>query len=326
MPTPTGRVKVALRSNLDHPVEGSVGVEVPAGWPAPAPAPFRITDPYGEAAAEIRVAAPADLARGRYSLTVVARLADGSSYRAAYPLVDYPHIRPTPYPVPSRLEVAAADIRWPKLGRVAYLRGASDRVPQALESVGVPLEILTGHDLAERDLSGYDAIVIGSRAYETDPELGRNNGRLLDYAKQGGLVLVQYQQYPFIDGGYAPFPLTIARPHDRVTDETAPATLLVPSSPVFTTPNRIGPEDWLGWVQERGLYFAHTWAPEYTPLLSFPSSPGYPPADLHGGLLVAKLGQGTYVYTGLAFFRELPAGVTGAYRLFANLLALAAQK
>ncbi len=320
---PASRLEVSLRSNLDHPVDGSVQVEVPAGWPAPESAPFRITDPYGEAAVELRVTAPAGLTRGRYALTVVARLADGSTYRAAYPVVDYPHIRATPYPEPSRIEVAAADIRWPKLGAVGYVRGASDRVPQALEAVGVPLEILTGRDLAERDLSRYDAIVVGSRAYETDPELGRNNGRLLDYAKQGGLVLVQYQQYPFVDGGYAPYPLAIARPHDRVTDETAPATLLEPASPVFTTPNRIGPEDWQGWVQERGLYFAHTWAPEYTPLLSFPSSPGYEPGDLHGGLLMAKVGEGTYVYTGLAFFRELPAGVSGAYRLFANLLGLA---
>ncbi len=320
---PASRLEVSLRSNLGRPVAGSVRVEVPAGWPSPDPVSFRITDPYGEAAAELHVTAPAGLTRGRYPLGVVAALSDGSTYRAAYPVVDYPHIRATPYPEPSRLEVAAADIRWPKLGAVGYVRGASDRVPQALEAVGLPLALLSGHDLAERDLSRYDAIVIGSRAYETDPELGRNNARLLDYARRGGLVLVQYQQYPFVDGGYAPYPLEIARPHDRVTDETAPATLLEPASPVFTTPNRIGPEDWQGWVQERGLYFAHTWAPEYTPLLSFPSSPGYPPGDLQGGLLVAKLGDGTYVYTGLAFFRELPAGVTGAYRLFANLLALA---
>ncbi len=173
-------------------------------------------------------------------------------------------------------------------------------------------------DLAAGDLSRFDAILVGSRAYESDPALPRVNGRLLDYARNGGLLIVQYQQYAFVQGGYAPFALEIARPHDRVTDETAAVTALDPSSPVFTVPNRIGPEDWEGWVQERGLYFARTWAPEYTPLLAM-ADPGGP--EQKGGLLVAKLGRGRYVYTGLAFFRQLPAGVPGAYRLLANLLA-----
>jgi hypothetical protein len=168
-------------------------------------------------------------------------------------------------------------------------------------------------------LARYDAIVIGSRAYETDPALVANNGRILEYARGGGLVIVQYQQYPFIQGGFAPYPLTLARPHDRVTDEAAPVTLLDPGAAVFHVPNEIGLADWQGWVQERGLYFAHEWDPAYTPLLEM-HDPGEAP--LRGGLLVAQVGKGTYVYTALAFFRELPAGVTGAYRLFANLLAL----
>jgi hypothetical protein len=146
-----------------------------------------------------------------------------------------------------------------------------------------------------------------------------NNGRLLEYARGGGLVIVQYQQYAFIQGGFAPYRLTIAQPHDRVTDETAPVTLLDSTAAPFRSPNRITPEDWQGWVQERGLYFAHEWDPAYTPLLEM-HDPGEAP--LQGGLLIAPLGRGTYVYTGLAFFRELPAGVPGAYRLFANLLAL----
>jgi len=162
--------------------------------------------------------------------------------------------------------------------------------------------------------------VIGSRAYEIDPALVKANHRLLDYVRNGGLVIVQYQQYPFIEGKFAPFPLEIARPHDRITDETAPVTLLDPAHPVFHAPNAIGAADWDGWVQERGLYFAHTWDPAYKPLLAM-ADPGGP--TLQGGLLVAAVGKGTYVYTGLAFFRQLPAGVPGAYRLFANLLALA---
>jgi hypothetical protein len=174
-------------------------------------------------------------------------------------------------------------------------------------------------DLESANLSRYDAIVVGSRAYETNPGLLRANRRLLDYVRNGGLVIVQYQQYPFIEGKFAPFPLEIARPHDRVTDETAAVQILDPASPVFNVPNKIGPADWEGWVQERGLYFAHTWDPAYTPLLSMKDPDT---SDLKGGLLVAKVGKGIYVYTGLALFRQLPAGVPGAYRLFANLLGL----
>jgi hypothetical protein len=189
--------------------------------------------------------------------------------------------------------------------------------------VGVPIELLGPAELAGGDLAVYDAVVVGSRAYETDPALAAANQRLLDYARGGGLVIVQYQQYPFIDGGFAPFPLGIARPHDRVTDEAAPVAPLDPADPIVTTPNRIGPADWEGWVQERGLYFAREWDPSYRPLLAM-ADPGGP--TLNGGLLVAPLGRGTYVYTGLAFFRQLPAGVPGAYRLFANLLGLRAER
>jgi hypothetical protein len=178
--------------------------------------------------------------------------------------------------------------------------------------------LLSNDDLEKGDLSRFDVIVVGSRAYETTPALLTSNGRLLDYARQGGRVIVQYQQYPFVRGGYAPFPLTIASPHDRVTDETAPVTVLEPSSALVRRPNAIGASDWDGWVQERGLYFAHSWDAAYTPMLEM----GDGGERLRGGLLVARVGRGLYVYTGLAFFRQLPAGVTGAYRLFANLLAL----
>ncbi|HSS75708.1 MAG TPA: LmbE family protein, partial [Thermoanaerobaculia bacterium] len=252
-------------------------------------------------------------------LRLAAVLDDGRRFDLAVPVVDYPHIRATPRPVPARVDLRFADLRLPALKSVGYVRGASDRVPEFLHQVGVPLSMLGPVDLESANLSRYDAIVVGSRAYETNPSLLRANRRLLDYARQGGLVIVQYQQYPFIEGKYAPFPLEIARPHDRVTDETAAVQILDPASPVFNLPNKIGPADWDGWIQERGLYFAHTWDPAYTPLLSMKDPDT---SDLKGGLLVAKVDKGIYVYTGLAFFRQLPAGVPGAYRLFANLLAL----
>jgi hypothetical protein len=149
--------------------------------------------------------------------------------------------------------------------------------------------------------------------------MARANPRLLAYVRGGGLMIVQYQQYPYVAGGFPPYKLEIARPQDRVTDETAAVTLLDPASPAFNVPNRIGPADWQGWVQERGLYFAHSWDPAWTPLLAM-ADRGDP--EQRGGLLVAVVGKGKYVYTGLALFRQLPAGVPGGYRLFANLLAL----
>jgi hypothetical protein len=181
---------------------------------------------------------------------------------------------------------------------------------------------------------------VGPRAYETEPTLAHQNPRLLEYVRQGGVAIVQYQQHDFFNRGYAPYPLTVGgrplslddggtgrtapppRPpvsHDRVTDERAVVTPAAAGHPVLRTPNAIGPSDWQGWVQKRGLYFARTWDPAYTPVVET-HDPGDEPRE--GGLLVARVGKGTYVYTGLSFFRQLPAGVPGAYRLFANLLAL----
>jgi hypothetical protein len=244
--------------------------------------------------------------------------------------VDYPHVRPRSYVEPAVASVHVAPVVFPGLRHVGYIRGAADRVPEALAGAGVPLTLLTGDMLERGDLSGYSVIIVGPRAYETDSALVEANGRLLAFARAGGLVLVQYQQKVYFSGGFAPYPLTVGGPppapglspveHDRVTDEHAPVRFLRADDPIVTTPNRLAPADWDGWVQERGLYFAHSWAPPYRPVLET-HDPGEPP--LQGGLLVARVGAGTYVYTGLSFFRQLPAAVPGAFRLFANLLALA---
>ncbi len=310
------RLHVTLTSHSAMPVSGRLEV---AGWPSVSPQPFNLAAAGETADLELTLAPPKDFKPGRTPLEIAAVLADGQRFSLAVPELNYPHIRATPRPVPARVAVQATDLRLPPLKRVGYVRGASDRVPEFLRQAGVPLELLGPEQLDAGDLSRYDAIVVGSRAYETDPVLARANHRILDYAKNGGLVIVQYQQYPFIEGKFAPFPLEIARPHDRITDETAPVTVLDPAHPVFNTPNKIGPGDWEGWIQERGLYFARTWDPAYTPLLSMKDPDT---EDLKGGLLVAKVGKGTYVYTGLAFFRQLPVGVPGGYRLFANLLGL----
>ncbi len=309
---------VTVTNRTRGPATAQVVLTPPAGWPAVAPESLSFQREDEAKSFTVGLALPAAARPGVYQIRAAA-LANRERSEGSLAIIDYPHIRPRGVSQASVAEVRVARLALPKLARVGYVRGASDRVPEALDAVGVPIELLGADTIARGDLSRFDAIVIGSRAYETDPALVAANGRLLDYARAGGLVIVQYQQYPYVTGGFAPYTLSIARPHDRVTDETAAVTELQPTSPVFHVPNEIGPDDWRGWVQERGLYFAHQWDSTYTPLLEM-HDPGDSP--LQGGLLVAPLGKGTYVYTGLSFFRQLPAGVPGAYRLFANLLAL----
>jgi LmbE family N-acetylglucosaminyl deacetylase len=318
-PGETRTVTVTVTNRIRGAASGTLRLSTAAGW-APVPAEsLSFTNSDQSRSASFTLQPPPNPTTGSFTLQATVTEADGRVSDGALSLIDYPHIRPRPSAHPATVEIRMARIHLPGLARVGYVRGAADLVPEALKEVGVPIVLLDGDSLARGDLSRYDAIVIGSRAYEVDTALVVNNGRLLDYVRGGGLLLVQYQQYPFIQGGFAPYRMTIARPHDRVTDETAPVTMLVPRSPVFHTPNEIGTDDWVGWVQERGLYFAHDWDSTYVPLLEMHDSGG-PPLD--GGLLVAPLGRGTYVYTGLSFFRQLPAGVIGAYRLFANLLGL----
>ncbi len=313
------RLKVTLTSHSKSPLHGRLEAGADTAGITVAPQVFSLAAANEPLDLELVLQPPKELQPGRSALHLAAVLDDGRRFDLAVPVVDYPHIRATPRPVPAEVAVQTADLRLPPLKRVGYVRGASDRVPEFLRQVGVPIELLGPEQLQSGDLGRYDAIVLGSRAYETDPALVRANRRLLDYARNGGVVIVQYQQVGYFDGKFAPYPLEVSRPPDRVTDETAAVQLLDPASPVFNVPNKIGPADWEGWVQERGLSFAHTWDPAYTPLLSMKDPDT---ADLQGGLLMAKTGKGVYVYTGLALFRQLPAGVPGAYRLFANLLAL----
>ncbi len=312
-------LQVWITSNLERVVRARIEVEVPPGWPAIEPIDVEIDPGRRRRVIEVALEAPQTLAPGRYAVEVAVSDGDGRRFDRAIDSIAYEHIRPVALPRPATVEVSAGDIRLPNLRRLGFVRGASDTTPESLIRVGLPLELLSAEDLAGEDLSSFDAIVVGSRAYEVDPTLGRTNSLLLDYARGGGLLIVQYQQYQFARGGYAPFPLEIRRPHDRVTDETAPVKLLEPDHAVFRQPNRLDEADWQGWVQERGLYMAGTWDDAYRPLLAMSDPDG---EEKRGALLIAKLGKGHYVYSGLAFFRQLPAGVAGAYRLFANLLAL----
>jgi LmbE family N-acetylglucosaminyl deacetylase len=318
LPSATGESMLAatVRSNLAEPAAGRL-LLASTGAVVSGERPFNLAERGHSETIRFDLSPPTET--GRYRAGAAAALTDGRSVSQALRVISYPHIRPLAMPVVAATELSRFELTLPGLTRVGYVRGASDRVPEILTAVGLPLELLEGADLERGALSEFDVIVVGSRAYEIDPALRRANERLLEYVRSGGLLIVQYQQYQFVRGGFAPWPLEIARPHGRVTDETAPVEPLAPDHAVFQRPNRITAADWEDWVQERGLYFPSSWDERYRPLLAL-ADPGREAE--HGALLVAPLGEGTYVYTGLSFFRQLPAGVAGAVRLFVNLLAL----
>jgi LmbE family N-acetylglucosaminyl deacetylase len=320
---PLGGVRQPIVVQLHHAgrdsTTGTVRLDLPPGWPPVDSFPFRLTRPGERRAFTFMVKAPDGLREGPFSFRASARDPAGRRYEGGVVTVMYPHIRERGYWTASTVTGQAAALRFPERRRIGYVRGAADLVPEALAGLGMAVELIDAAQLERGDLSRFDAIAIGSRAYETEPALVENNGRLLDFVRQGGHLLVQYQQQPFFGGNLAPFPLALGRQSARVTDETAPITVLAPNDPIFNAPNPISARDWEGWVQERGLYFPETWDSRFTPLLES-HDPGEPP--LRGGLLLARYGKGTYGYTGLAFFRQLTAGVPGAFRLFLNLLAV----
>src|SRR5262245_17047378 len=342
----THRFTVTLTHGARDTTTGRVRLQLPSRWPAVPSKPFRLAGQDEHESFVFDVRLPKGAAAGTVTIGAEARDSAGQAWSTGLYTVDYPHIRPRSYAVEALAEVHLADLALPKVTAVGYIRGASDRVPEALQRAGIPLTLIDHRTLEHGDLDRFAAIVVGPRAYETDSTLVENNSRLLEYARQGGLVIVQYQQHFYFEGGFAPLPMTVGGPalpaegdstaapggssnarqpsptvsHDRVTDETAPMRALAPDDRVLTRPNRLTDADWEGWIQERGLYFARSWDPGYRPVLET-HDPGEAP--LEGGLLIATVGKGTYVYTGLSFFRQLPAGVPGAFRLFANLLALA---
>ena len=345
------RFTVTLTHGARDTTAGTVGLVLPTGWPAVRSQPFRLAGEDERETFDFDVRAPRASGRGSATIRAVARDSAGREYERGVFTVSYPHIRPRSYVVPAAAEVHLAPVALPRLSSIGYVRGASDLVPEALQRAGLPVTLLDARALERDDLSRFPVIVIGPRAYETDSALVENNARVLAYVRGGGVLLVQYQQHRFFTDGFAPLPLTVGGPslrlepdsldgtavgtngspsdsappadrpvsHDRVVDESAPVTILAPDHPVMRGPNRISDRDWEGWVQERGLYFARSWDPGYSPILETHDEGE---SELQGGLLVAPVGQGTYVYTGLSFFRQLPAGVPGALRLFANLLAL----
>jgi LmbE family N-acetylglucosaminyl deacetylase len=318
-------IERALRVQLQSPDSAPRTVRLQARLPAGLTvdsATRTVVVPGSNAVRTVEFNVRGTLPVGRHTIDVVA--VDGSeTFAQGYTTIDYEHINPRRLYRPSRLTIEAVDLVVGSPMRVGYIEGVGDNSAPALEHLGLEITMLDPAQLATADLRGYSAIVVGPRAYEASPELVANNARLLEYARNGGTLVVQYGQYEMQRPGIMPYPITINRPHDRVTVENVPVTILDSASAVLRGPNRITSRDFEGWIQDRSLYMPRTFDPAYTPLLAM-SDPGEEPR--RGALLVAALGRGTYVYTTLAFFRQLPNGVPGAARLFVNLLAAKAQR
>jgi hypothetical protein len=307
------RVNVRLASNDSGAV--AVTLELPTGLTA-VPRVQSLTPVAGGGDQVVEFRVRGTLPAGRHEMRAVARRG-AKTFATGYVPIEYEHIRPQKLYRPATTVVEAIDVRVPAGVRVGYVRGVGDEAPAAIAALGIPLTEIEPASLGRVDLSRYTAIVVGPRAYEAHAELRLHNGRLLDFARRGGTLVVQYGQYEMTQPGMMPYPITLARPADRVTVENAPVRIVDSTARVLTEPNRIGVQDFDGWIQDRSLYMPRTFDARYRSVLEM-NDPGEPAN--RGALLVAPLGQGTYVYTSLAFFRQLPNGVPGAMRLFVNLL------
>jgi len=303
-------LKVTVRSVPG--AAGTLGLEVPQGFAAtPQSMPFAL-NPGSEVMLTFHIKPPKQAATG--TLRAVASVG-GKRFDRGLRRIEYAHIPIQTWLPPAEVALTRVDVRHAR-HRIGYVAGPGDEVPAALRQVGYDVIPLTVAELGGESLARFEAIVFGVRAFNVEPRLAALHEKLMAYAEAGGTVIVQYNTTSWPTSTppvLGPFPFTIG--HGRVTDEGAAVTAT--KDKIFSSPNAIGPEDWTAWVQERGLYFAETWDERYAAPLSM-HDPGEAP--LHGALLVAKVGKGAFIYTGLSFFRQLPAGVPGAFRLFANLV------
>ncbi len=309
------RIAVRIENRVSRTLAGQVRLTVPDGWTStPVEAPFTLDTRGARITTVFSVTPSARLAAGSHRIRATA-IANGERFDTTMQTVAYPHIQTHRLYRPAEALVQVVDLQVAPV-TVGYIMGSGDRVPEAIERMGLEVAMLDADELRAGDLSRFDTIVVGVRASEALPDFVGHHARLLDYVRAGGTLVVQYQQTGYVRWGLTPYP---AEMRSRVSDERAPVRILEPDHPVFTFPNRITGADWDGWVQERNLYAFTGFDDRFTPLLES-RDPGE--AAQQGGQVYARLGRGHYVYTAYAWFRQLPAGVPGAYRMFANLLSL----
>ncbi len=316
----TRPASVTARYEGVEPARGTLALEAPPGFtvePASVDLAFEREDQA--VTARFRLTPPESIASGSYSIRALARLG-AEEFRENVRSIEYHHIQTRYLFEPAEARVEALEVQVAR-ARVGYIAGVGDEIPTAIRQLGFDLSYLEQDDLAEGDLSQYDVIVTGVRAYLNREDLRAYNQRLLDYVADGGTLLVQYNKMEFNDAQWGPYAKKVS--NNRVTVEEAPIRILVPDHPVFTQPNRITETDWGGWVQERGLYFLEEEGdPRYQDLLASEDPWEYNKGVKKGMLVEARYGKGRWIYIGLGLFRQLPAGVPSAYKLFANLLSL----
>ncbi len=292
---------------------GQLQLEVPAGWRVvPSMLPFTVE--AGQSTQfDFEIFPPQKAAQGVMKAVATS---DGSTFSQKRTEIAFEHIGKQQHLEPAQAKIVRADIRTGN-EKIAYVMGAGDDIPAALRELGYDITILKTAEITPERLQMFDVLITGIRAYNTQPELLAKNQMLLDFAASGKTVIVQYNTTADLPKtAFTPYPIQISR--DRVTREDSKVRLLRPEHPLLAFPNRISEDDFKGWPQEFGLYFPSEWSPEYTALLSM-NDPGE--TAKQGSILTASYGKGTYIYTGLSFFRALPAGNTGAYRLFANMIS-----
>ncbi|HEX6125194.1 MAG TPA: PIG-L family deacetylase [Pyrinomonadaceae bacterium] len=321
---PTTRdIGLSVTNNSDAAVSGDVRLSLPQGWKViRRETSFAMSRKGEKALLKVSVEIPRDATAGSYEIPAEAVVDDKNlsqnnrTFSQTMQTIAYEHIQTHRIYRPAKTDVRLIDLKTVPV-RVGYIRGSGDRVPDAIAQLGLDLEEIDEQTLASGDLGKYDTIVVGIRAYQVRPDLVANNQRLLDFAENGGTLIVQYQLTPtYARQNLAPFP---ADSGPRVSDENAPVTILEPGHPIFNFPNKITQDDFKGWVQERNLYNFSTMDPKYVGLLESHDA-GEP--ENKGGLVIADIGKGRFIYCSYSLFRQLPAGVPGAYRLLANLLSL----
>ncbi len=316
-------ITVSVRSEGKGAVRGHVALVAPAGWTvSPERYDVELDTEGSERSFAFEVEPGREVGAGQHAFQAVVMDEEGRRFNEGYAVVDYDHIERAMLLTSARSDVSVLPVEVADELRVGYVMGTGDDGPVVIRQLGAEVDLLGPEAVRAGDFSAYDVVVVGVRAYETREDLRAANGQLLDYARGGGTVLVQYQQYVFSRGSYAPYPVDMGRPARRVAEQTAEVTVLDSAAPVFSEPNVITDKDFEGWVQERGLYFMSEWDEAFTPLLAMQDVGEEPTL---GSLLVAPVGDGLYVYAALSFFRQWASGSQGPYRLFANLISLKAE-
>ncbi|MFN0123927.1 MAG: NEW3 domain-containing protein [Blastocatellia bacterium] len=310
---------VSVSNNVKGKAAGKLKLRMPQGWTAtPAEHPFSFTHEGEVSNFTFKVNVPRVTAGEDYRVQAVAEYA-GREYTEGYQVIMHRDNEPRHLYRPAAMRVRGVDVQVAPGLTVGYVMGVGDEIPKALEQIGVKVTMLGENDLANGNLDGYDAVIVGIRATAVRDDLKAYSKRLLEYAERGGNLIYQYQTQEFDAAPYGPYPYNLGRGAEEVSEEDAKVTILDPASPVFAWPNKISATDFDGWVEERGSKWMTTWDERYKPLLECNDREQKPQ---RGGLMFAAYGKGTFVYAAYAFYRQLPAGVPGGYRLFANIISL----